>query len=151
VLRKIEAEYVESHSHAGAISLGSVENRHQWLGDFGRLRVFVVDDYDIFVSKLSSRKEKHRLDLRFMALKLDRRTAKRRLLTDCRAYLDNPKLKPQVEENWRFIFQESLLADQDVRLANRAGRPSSHPKITTPVPGRAGRWNPRNGDTESSP
>jgi hypothetical protein len=24
--------------------------------------------------------------------------------TDGRAFLDDPKLKPQIEENWRFIF-----------------------------------------------
>jgi SAM-dependent methyltransferase len=36
------------------------KNRRQWPGDFGALRVFVVDEYDIFVSNLSSKLEKHK-------------------------------------------------------------------------------------------
>jgi hypothetical protein len=34
--------------------------------------------------------------------------AKRRLLTDGRAFLEDPNLKSRIEENWRFIFQEAL-------------------------------------------
>ena len=32
--------------------------------------------------------------------------------TNGRAFLDDPKLKPQIEENWRFIFQEPLVAER---------------------------------------
>ena len=64
------------------------------------------------MSKLSSKKEKHQLDLRVLALKLDRDVARRRLLTDGKAFLDDPKLKPQIEENWRFIFREPLFTDE---------------------------------------
>ena len=60
------------------------QNRRHWLGDFGGLRVYVVDEYDIFVSKLSSKKEKHQSDLGVLALKLDKEIARQRLLTDGR-------------------------------------------------------------------
>jgi hypothetical protein len=55
------------------------QNRRQWLGDFGGLRVYVVDEYDLFVSKLSSKLEKHQSDLSVLALKLDTETARHRL------------------------------------------------------------------------
>jgi hypothetical protein len=86
-------------------------SRRKWFGDFGGLCVYVVDEYDIFVSKLSSKLEKHQIDLEVLALKLDKETARQRLVTDGSAFLSDPKLKPQIEENWRFIFQEPLFPD----------------------------------------
>ena len=67
-----------------------------------------LNEYDIFVSKLSSKKEKHQSDLGVLALALDRETARHRLLTDGMAFLDDPKLRPRILENWRFIFQQPL-------------------------------------------
>ena len=75
------------------------------------MRVYVVDEYDIFVSKLSSKKEKHQSDLGVLALELDKETALHRLLNDGKSFLDDPKLRPQILENWRFIFQEPLFAE----------------------------------------
>ncbi len=110
MLRKIETDFGLKLGHVQSHYLPAHwQNRRQWLGDFGGLRVYVVDEYDIFVSKLSSKKEKHQSDLGVLALKLDKEIARQRLLTDGRAFLDDPKLKPQIEENWRFIFQEPLV------------------------------------------
>jgi hypothetical protein len=110
VLRKIETDFGLKLGHVQSHYLPAHwQNRRQWLGDFGGLRVYVVDEYDIFVSKLSSKKEKHQSDLGVLALKLDKEIARQRLLTDGRSFLDDPKLKPQIEENWRFIFQEPLV------------------------------------------
>jgi uncharacterized nucleotidyltransferase DUF6036 len=137
VLRKIEEQYGLTLGHVQAHYLPAHwENRRQWLGDFGGLRVYVVDEYDIFVSKLSSKKEKHRLDLRVLALKLDRDTAKHRLLTDGQAFLDDPKLKPRVEENWRFIFQEPLFGELPARKAGEPGPAGEDPNGKTPRRGR---------------
>jgi hypothetical protein len=44
------------------------------------------------------------LDLRILAQKLDKETAKQRLLRDRRAFLDDPYPMPQFENNWSFIF-----------------------------------------------
>jgi hypothetical protein len=138
VLRKIEGEFGLKLGHVQShyLPAGWRARRH-WLGDFGGLRVYFVDVYDVFVSKLSSRQEKHQLDLRVLALKLDKEKARERLLTDGRAFLDDPKLKPQIEENWRFVFQEPLFPPQFVEKGNDAraiGEPpgretgDAHPK-----------------------
>jgi hypothetical protein len=114
VLRKIESDFGLKLGHVQSHYLpANWQNRRHWLGDFGGLRVYVVDEYDIFVSKLSSKKEKHQSDLGVLALKLDKEIARHRLVTDGRTFLDDPKLKPQIEENWRFIFQEPLVLEQD--------------------------------------
>ena len=110
VLRKIETDFGLKLGHVQSHYLPAHwQNRRQWLGDFGGLRVYVVDEYDIFVSKLSSKQEKHQSDLGVLALKLDKEIARHRLFTDGRSFLDDPKLRPQIEENWRFIFQEPLI------------------------------------------
>jgi hypothetical protein len=111
VLRRIETEFGLTLGHVQSHYLPTHwQNRRQWFGDYGMLRVYILDEYDIFVSKLSSKKKKHQDDLRVLALKLDREIARQRLLTDGRSFLDDPKLKPEIEENWRFIFQEPLVA-----------------------------------------
>jgi hypothetical protein len=113
VLRKIESDFGLKLTHVQSHYLPAHwQNRRQWLGDFGGLRVYVIDTYDIFVSKLSSKKEKHQSDLGELALKLDKEIARHRLVTDGRSFLDNPELKPQIDENWRFIFQEPLVIEQ---------------------------------------
>jgi hypothetical protein len=109
VLREIEDEFGLKLTHAQSHYLPAHwQDRRQWLGDFGGLRVYVVEEYDIFVSKLSSTKKKHQSDLRVLALALDEETARHRLLTDGKAFLDDPNLRPQILENWRFIFQQPL-------------------------------------------
>jgi hypothetical protein len=109
VLEKIEIQFGLTLGHVQAYYLpANWQQRRQWLGDYGGLRVYLVDVYDIFVSKLSSKLEKHQLDLRVLASKLDKEKAKDRLLGDGRPFLDDTHLRPQIEENWRFIFQEPL-------------------------------------------
>ena len=73
VLRRIENDFGLTLGHVQSHFLPiRWQDRRQWLGDFGGLRVYVVDEYDIFVSKLSSKKKKHQDDLRVLALKLDK-------------------------------------------------------------------------------
>jgi hypothetical protein len=123
VLRKIETQFGLILGHVQSHYLpANWQSRRQWLGAFGELRVYLVDEYDIFVSKLSSKKEKHQLDLRVLAQKLDKSVAKRRLLTDGKAFLDNPGLKLEIEENWRFIFQEPLFPKKRVKKAGNGGQ-----------------------------
>ncbi len=137
VLRKIEAEFGLTLGHVQSHYLPvNWQNRRQWLGDFGGLRVYVVNEYDIFVSKLSSKLEKHQSDLRVLALKLDKDTARRRLFVDGRAFLNDPNLRPQIEENWRFIFQEPLYAEQPEKPAGEGSRIDQHPTETAPGPRR---------------
>lgn len=142
VLRKIETQFGLTLGHVQSHYLpANWQNRRQWLGDFGKLRVYLVDEYDIFVSKLSSRQEKHQLDLRVLAQKLDKSIAKRRLLTDGKAFLDDPELKLQIEENWRFIFQEPLFLKKRAKRAGTGGQsdtPLKEPNSGQDPPTRAG-------------
>jgi hypothetical protein len=141
VLRKIESQFGLTIGHVQSHYLPAHwKARRQWLGDFGGLRVYLVDEYDIFVSKLSSKQEKHQLDLRVLALKLDKDTARHRLLTDGRTFLDDPKLRPQIEENWRFIFQAPLFPEQPEIRPGEVGREQEG---TAPKGGRPKRSGPR--------
>jgi hypothetical protein len=127
VLRQIQAQFglVIVKSLRSALS-ARWQDRQEWLGDFGGRRVHLVDVYDVFVSTLPSDYDMRKLDLRVLAYKLDRDKARHRLLTDGQAFLDDPKLKPQIEENWRFIFQEPLFAEKAAKLVDKRGRPP-HP------------------------
>jgi hypothetical protein len=58
--------------------------------------------------ELREKQEKHKADLRVLAPKIDKETARQRLYSDGRAFLDDPHQLPQIEKNWQFIFQESL-------------------------------------------
>jgi hypothetical protein len=95
LLRESESEFGLKLTHVQSHYLPAHwQDRRHWLGAFGGLRVYLVDEYDIFVSKLSSKLKKHQLDLRVLALKLDQETPRHRLLTDGRTFLDDPRLRP---------------------------------------------------------
>jgi len=109
LLRKIENDYGLRLGHVQSHYLPSGwQKRRRFLGDFGGLRVYLVDAYDIFVSKLSSKQEKHQDDLRVLAPKLDKEKARRRLFDDGQAFLDDALQRPQIEANWQFIYQEPI-------------------------------------------
>jgi hypothetical protein len=97
-------------------------SRRRYLGDFGGIRAYLVDPLDVFVSKLSSKQEKHRDDLRVMAPKLDREKVKQRLLVDGKAFLDDPKDRRTIEDAWRFIYREPLFPEETSDQGKRAKR-----------------------------
>lgn len=109
ILKEIETEYGLKLTHVQSHYLPrNWERRRHYLGDFGGLRVYLVDEYDIFVSKLSRGREKHKQDIRVLAGVLDKAVARRRLRMDGRAFLDEHAIRARVEGNWRFIYQEPL-------------------------------------------
>jgi Nucleotidyltransferase of unknown function (DUF6036) len=112
-LKRIEESYGLSLGHVQSHYLpANWQTRRRFFGDFGGLRVYMVDEHDIFVSKLSSKQGKHRQDLEVMAQTMDKEKIKQRLLQDGKIFLDTPFLRIQIEENWRFIFREPLFAEQ---------------------------------------
>jgi hypothetical protein len=144
VLRRIETDFGLAIGHVQSHYLPAHwRERRQWFGDFGGLRVYLLDEYDIFVSKLSSKKPKHQSDLGVLALELDKDTARRRLLIDGRTFLDDPKLRPQIEENWRFIFQEPLFPEPETEQASPRGRVDPASDEPPPSPSRAKRSRPK--------
>ncbi|MHB2017900.1 MAG: DUF6036 family nucleotidyltransferase [Candidatus Xenobia bacterium] len=86
------------------------QQRRTHFGDFGKLRVYLADPIDVFVSKLSSKQVKHQDDLRVMAAQLDKAEIRQRLVTDGKAFLDIPGLREQIEANWQFLYGDSPLA-----------------------------------------
>jgi hypothetical protein len=113
VLQKIDREFGLKFGHVQSHYLPSGwESRRQFLGDFGGLRVYLVDPYDIFVSKLSSKQEKHQQDLRVMAKTLDQKTIHERLFGAGKPFLEDPYLRPQIEKNWHSVYVEPLVTDQ---------------------------------------
>jgi hypothetical protein len=134
LLKKIQSEYGLTLGHVQSHYLpANWESRRQSLGDFGGLRVFLVDVYDIFVSKLSSKQEKHQQDLRVLASKLDPEIIRHRLTNDGRAFLDDPDLRAQIESNWRFVYQAPLFPEspegpKELPTKTRTDRPKRRGK-----------------------
>jgi len=75
---------------------------------FGQLQVYVVDAYDVFVSKLFSARLKDRDDLRVLAPQLDKKTLLCRLHDTTQDLLAAPGLRERAEQNWYIIYGESL-------------------------------------------
>ncbi|HZU38229.1 MAG TPA: DUF6036 family nucleotidyltransferase [Gemmataceae bacterium] len=86
------------------------EARLHSLGSFGRLQVFIVDVYDIFLSKLFSGREKDRDDLRFLLPQLDKDILTRKLGESAAAFLSEPTLRARAEHNWYILYGEPLPA-----------------------------------------
>jgi hypothetical protein len=84
------------------------DQRVHSLGTFGRLQVFLVDVYDVFLSKLFSRREKDRDDLRVLAPQLDKEILTRRLRETAAPLSSDPNLRPSAEQNWYILFGEPL-------------------------------------------
>jgi Nucleotidyltransferase of unknown function (DUF6036) len=78
--------------------------------EFGRMRVFLVDGYDIFLSKLSSRREKDKQDLEVLIKVLDKETLSRKLKETCQGFLAMEKLREDMEKNWYSLYGEPLPA-----------------------------------------
>ncbi|HEY9681567.1 MAG TPA: DUF6036 family nucleotidyltransferase [Oculatellaceae cyanobacterium] len=111
VLERIEEKYGFTLGHVQSHFLPkNWRQRCTSMGVFAGLRVFLVDEYDVFVSKLASRKEKHLDDLRVLAEKLDKERARNLLLTDGATFLENSVDGSVIRENWRFLYREDLQA-----------------------------------------
>jgi len=86
------------------------ESRLHWLEKFGQLEVRLVDPKDIFLSKLFSKREKDRDDLRVLAGQLDK-SAVTQLLLDCGQSLrGEAELETNAQNNWYILYGESLPA-----------------------------------------
>jgi hypothetical protein len=84
------------------------ENRVHSLEPFGRLQVFLVDAYDVFLSKLFSAREKDRDDLRALAPQLDKETVVRRMKETTAAWQGESHLLQRAQDNWKILYGEAL-------------------------------------------
>jgi hypothetical protein len=84
------------------------QNRLHYLDTFGELTVYLVDVYDIFLSKLFSIRSKDGDDLRALKPKLDKDTLARRLHDTCGSMLVAESLRQRAEQNWFTLYGEAL-------------------------------------------
>lgn len=96
-----------THFQSHFLPSGWADRLHS-LGTFGRLSVFLVDPYDMFLSKLFSAREKDRDDLRVLATRLDRAALTRRLLDAAGRHLADQTLRQNATRNWYILFGQPL-------------------------------------------
>lgn len=96
-----------THFQSHYLPSGWKERRH-YLDAFGPLRVYLVDEVDIFLGKLFSRREKDRDDLRLLLPAMDREELKRRLAQTCQGLLADAALREAAELNWYILAGEKL-------------------------------------------
>lgn len=86
------------------------ERRVHSLPAFGRMQVFLVDVYDVFLSKLTSIRTKDLDDLRVLHPQLDKETLTQLLKDTMQSTLAAPELRGRAEKNWFILYGESLPA-----------------------------------------
>lgn len=84
------------------------ENRLHYLDTFGELRVYLVDAYDVILSKLFSIRTKDLDDMREVVKKLDKATLSQRLKDTTSSMFASEDLKQRAEQNWYILFGEPL-------------------------------------------
>lgn len=78
------------------------------LGRFGKLDVFLVDMYDVLLSKVFSDRNKDLDDLRAAAPRVDKQTLESRLRRCAGPLLGEPQLAQSESLNWYIVYGEPL-------------------------------------------
>lgn len=86
------------------------EDRLHYFDTFGPMRVYLVDLYDVFLSKLFSGREKDRDDLRALLGNIDKEVLIRKLKDTTQSMLVAPGLREKAEKNWYILYGEPLPA-----------------------------------------
>lgn len=84
------------------------QNRVHSLEPFGKLQVYLVDVYDVFLSKLFSGREKDRDDLRALVPQLIKANIVEKLKNNTASLQSDVKLKKRAEDNWFILYGEAL-------------------------------------------
>lgn len=80
---------------------------------FDGLGIYLVDVYDVFLSKLFSARTKDMGDLLVLAPQLNRKTIVDRLNANCNSFLAAPRLLQIAQDNWHELFGEDLPHEHD--------------------------------------
>lgn len=84
------------------------QDRAHSYAHFSRLSVYLLDVYDVFLSKLFSARIKDLGDLRLLMPQIDKRLLVDRFQTTCSDFLSAPRLKELATGNWQILFKEDL-------------------------------------------
>jgi Nucleotidyltransferase of unknown function (DUF6036) len=116
VIRKNHA-LVESLQNSYNLHLGHVQSHYfpsGWqdrchsLAPFGRLEVFLLDVYDVFLSKLFSSRLKDMEDMRVLLPQLDKDVLIEKLKNHAQGFLAAPRLLQIAKDNWKILYGEEL-------------------------------------------
>jgi hypothetical protein len=84
------------------------ENRLHYFNEFGDLRVYLVDVYDVFLGKLFSKRTKDLDDLRVLAPQLDKAKLVQQLKDTTAALQKDPNLLELGQKSWYIVFGEAF-------------------------------------------
>ena len=109
LLQELQADYGLHLGHVQSHYFPSGwQNRAQSFDLFGRLSVYLVDAYDVFLSKLFSSRVKDMGDMRMLTPQLDKETLVQRFKGTCGSLLAAPRLNEIAQDNWHVLFGEDL-------------------------------------------
>jgi hypothetical protein len=89
------------------------KNRLRYLDEFGRLRVYLVDVYDVFLSKLFSAREKDRDDLVVLAEQLKKDAIVNHLRSSAGELNAEPALHGHAARNWAILYNGEPLPSEE--------------------------------------
>lgn len=75
---------------------------------FGRLQVFLLDVYDVFLSKLFSVRDKDLDDLRVLKPQIEKDVLVHKFKNYCGDFLAAPREKEIATDNWKILYGEDL-------------------------------------------
>jgi hypothetical protein len=88
-------------------------DRAHYFDYFEGLTVYLVDVYDVFLSKLFSARAKDMGDLRLLVPQLDKQVLIERLQRTCGSFLATSRLLQLAQDNWHILFGEDLPHEHD--------------------------------------
>jgi Nucleotidyltransferase of unknown function (DUF6036) len=99
----LELGHVQSHYFPS----GWLDRAHS-MAPFGNLEVFLLDVYDVFLSKLFSSRLKDMEDMRVVAPQLEKDVLIEKLKRHAQAFLSAPRLLQIAQSNWKILYGEEL-------------------------------------------
>jgi hypothetical protein len=109
LLRELKKRYGLGITHFQPHYLPSGwEHRLHSQEPFGKLQVYLVDPYDVVLSKLFSDREKDKDDLQAVVDRLDRETLKRRVRETTAPLRKDARARRAAEQTWHILFGEAL-------------------------------------------
>ena len=99
----LELGHVQSHY----FPVGWRDRSHS-LAPFGKLQVFLLDIYDVYLSKLFSVRVKDMQDLRVLTPQIEKEILVEKLTTHAKDFLAAPRLLEIAQNNWKVLFGEDL-------------------------------------------
>lgn len=84
------------------------ENRLHHFKSYGSMQVYLLDIYDVVLSKLFSARDKDQIDLRMLEPLIDKETLAQKMRDTTASMLASEMLRKKAEHNWYIIYGETL-------------------------------------------